>query len=86
MNKDIQELNKKSETYAKQIKEIQNEISNIIVGQDKVIQKLLISLISDGHVLIEGVPGLAKTLMIKTLSECLDCGFEIGRASCRERV
>ena len=75
MNKEIQELNKKAEKYSEKIKKVHSEISKIIVGQENIIEKLLIALISDGHILIEGVPGLAKTLMIKTLSECLDCSF-----------
>ncbi|MBW2989760.1 MoxR family ATPase [Candidatus Woesearchaeota archaeon] len=75
MNQEIKRLNEKAEGYARSIDKVKSEIGNVIVGQDKIIEKLLIALISDGHVLIEGVPGLAKTLMIKTLSECLDCGF-----------
>jgi len=75
MDKEIQELNKKAEKYSEKIKQVHAEISKIIVGQEDIVEKLLIALISDGHVLIEGVPGLAKTLMIKTLSECLNCGF-----------
>ncbi len=75
MNKEIQELNKKAEKYSEKIRKVHFEISKIIVGQESIIEKLLIALISEGHVLIEGVPGLAKTLMVKTLSECLDCGF-----------
>jgi len=75
MNKEIQELNKKAEKYSEKIRRVHSEISKIIVGQEDIIEKLLIALISNGHVLIEGVPGLAKTLMIRTLSECLDCGF-----------
>lgn len=75
MNKEIQELNKKAEKYSEKIKKVHTEISKIIVGQETIVEKLLIALISDGHVLIEGVPGLAKTLMIKTLSECLDSSF-----------
>jgi len=75
MNKEIQELNKKAEKYSEKIRNVHSEICKIIVGQEESIEKLLIALISDGHVLIEGVPGLAKTLMVKTLSECLNCGF-----------
>ena len=75
MDKEIQKLNERAEKYSEKIRKVYSEISKIIVGQEDIIEKLLIALISDGHVLIEGVPGLAKTLMIKTLSECLDCGF-----------
>ena len=57
------------------IKSIKNEIAKVIVGQDEVIDKLLISLFSRGHCLLVGVPGLAKTLLIKTLSEVLDLKF-----------
>ncbi|MCC7574784.1 MoxR family ATPase [Candidatus Woesearchaeota archaeon] len=75
MNKEIQELNEKAKKYSEKLQKVHSEISKVIVGQDKIIEKLLIALISNGHVLIEGVPGLAKTLMIKTLSECLDSDF-----------
>lgn len=57
------------------IKRIKAEIAKVIVGQDKIIDQLLISLISRGHCLLIGVPGLAKTLLIKTLSEVLDLKF-----------
>jgi len=75
LNKEIQELNEKAKKYSEKLQKVHSEISKVIVGQDKIIEKLLIALISNGHVLIEGVPGLAKTLMIKTLSECLDSDF-----------
>ena len=75
MNKEIKELNEKAEEHSENLKKVHSEISKVIVGQKKIIEKLIIALISNGHVLIEGVPGLAKTLMIKTLSECLECGF-----------
>ena len=75
MDKEIQKLNERAEKYSEKIRKVHSEISKIIVGQEDIVEKLLIALISDGHVLIEGVPGLAKTLMVKTLSECLDCGF-----------
>lgn len=75
MDKEIQELNQRAEKYSEKIRKVNSEISKIVVGQEKIIDKLLIALISNGHVLIEGVPGLAKTLIVKTLSECLNCGF-----------
>ncbi len=75
MNKEIKELNVKAEKYAKRLRSVHEEISKVIVGQDKTIEKILIALVSNGHVLIEGVPGLAKTLMIKTLSECMHSSF-----------
>jgi len=75
INQEIKQLNETSEQYAEHLDTVQSEIKKVIVGQEEIIEKLLIALISSGHVLIEGVPGLAKTLIIKTLSECLDCDF-----------
>jgi MoxR-like ATPase len=75
VNKEIKQLNEQAEIYAKQLNNLQEEINKIIVGQENVIEKLLIALIAKGHVLLEGVPGLAKTLVIRTLSKCLDCSF-----------
>ena len=55
--------------------EIKKEIAKVIIGQDKIIDDLLISLFSRGHCLLVGVPGLAKTLIIKTLADILDLKF-----------
>lgn len=57
------------------IKQLKDEIAKVIVGQSYMIDRLLIALLADGHVLLEGVPGLAKTLAIKTLSEAIDVQF-----------
>src|SRR5438309_11330392 len=54
---------------------IKQQLSRVIVGQDEVIEELLIALFSRGHCILEGVPGLAKTLMISTLSKCLSLAF-----------
>ncbi len=54
---------------------IKTQLSRVIVGQDAVIEELLIALFSRGHCILEGVPGLAKTLMISTLSKCLSLAF-----------
>jgi MoxR-like ATPase len=55
--------------------EIKQQLARVIVGQDHVIEELLIALFSRGHCILEGVPGLAKTLMISTLSKCLSLAF-----------
>src|SRR4051794_7273074 len=55
--------------------EIKKQLTRVIVGQDQVIEELLIALFSRGHCILEGVPGLAKTLMISTLSKCLSLAF-----------
>jgi MoxR-like ATPase len=75
MNKEIKELNKKAEKYSKVIEKAKEEISKTIVGQDEVVEKILLGLMANGHILIEGVPGLAKTMIIKTLSGALDSDF-----------
>ncbi len=74
-DKSIQELNTKAQEYSGEINKVLDEIKQVIVGQTGVLDRLMISLIADGHVLLEGVPGLAKTLMVKTLSDALDTEF-----------
>ncbi len=54
---------------------IQNELRKVIVGQDEPIEQILVALLAEGHALIEGVPGTAKTLTVKTLSRILNAGF-----------
>src|SRR5947207_8288362 len=55
--------------------DIKQQLARVIVGQDQVIEELLIALFSRGHCMLEGVPGLAKTLMISTLAKCLSLSF-----------
>ena len=64
------------EELQKAKKEIVQEMHKVIIGQDEIIEKILISLFAGGHCLLIGVPGLAKTLMIKTLSQILDLSFK----------
>src|SRR3977135_2419897 len=66
-----QSIDKLQKAYAS----IKSQLSRVIVGQDEVIEELLIALFSRGHCILEGVPGLAKTLMISTLSKCLSLAF-----------
>ena len=54
---------------------LKSEIGKVIVGQDHVVDEMIIALMAGGHCLLEGVPGLAKTLMVKTLSQALDLSF-----------
>ncbi|MBN1327407.1 MAG: MoxR family ATPase [Candidatus Cloacimonetes bacterium] len=63
------------ESLADARKKITNEIGKVIVGQDSVIEKFLIALFSNGHCLLEGVPGLAKTLLVSTMSRVLNLKF-----------
>ncbi len=72
---DIRELNARIEQQSSFITNLTVGMNQVIVGQKHLIDSLLISLLSDGHILLEGVPGLAKTLAIKTLSELIDARY-----------
>jgi len=61
---------------ATELQNVKKEISKIIVGQEKVVSNLLKAVLSDGHVLVEGVPGIAKTLLIRTLAKVTGCNFK----------
>jgi len=58
------------------IQAVKQEVSKVVVGQDKMIDGLLIALLCEGHVLIEGVPGLAKTTTVNALSKSLGLNFK----------
>jgi len=73
---DIQELNFRVATSSALLDNLRTEIAKVIVGQDAIINRLLIGLLANGHILLEGVPGLAKTLIISTLAQAFDCVFK----------
>ena len=72
---DIRELNQLIEQQSAFITNLTTGMNRVIVGQKHLIDSLLISLLSDGHILLEGVPGLAKTLAIKTLAQLVDADY-----------
>ncbi|MBO7100155.1 MAG: MoxR family ATPase [Bacteroidaceae bacterium] len=72
---DIRELNERIEKQSSFVTNLVTGMNQVIVGQKHLIESLLIGLLSDGHVLLEGVPGLAKTKAIKTLSQLVDAKF-----------
>ena len=72
---DIKELNERIKQESSFVELINREISKVIVGQKHLIESMLIGLLSDGHILLEGVPGLAKTLAINTLSGIINAKF-----------
>ncbi len=74
-NTDIKSLNDRVQQESAFVDLIKMEINRVIVGQDKMIERLLIALLGKGHILLEGVPGLAKTLAIKTLADAIDVSF-----------
>jgi len=76
MTTDVRDLNalvrEKSEPFAA----IREEMGKVIVGQEALVERLLIALLADGHILLEGLPGLAKTLAVNTLARAIDCDFK----------
>ncbi|OGF63297.1 MAG: ATPase [Candidatus Fischerbacteria bacterium RBG_13_37_8] len=76
MHKDIQAINEMIRKESAFIEKLLSEISKVIIGQKYMVERLLIALLSNGHVLLEGVPGLAKTLAVRTLSGAVRTKFQ----------
>jgi MoxR-like ATPase len=72
----IQQLNERIQREAVFVQKVIGETGSIIVGQERLINRLLIALLTNSHVLIEGVPGLAKTLTVRTLAATIDAQFQ----------
>ena len=72
---DIKELNERIEQQSAFVTNLMAGMDQVIVGQKHLVESLLIGLLSDGHILLEGVPGLAKTLAIKTLASLIDASY-----------
>ncbi|MBR0054812.1 MAG: MoxR family ATPase [Bacteroidales bacterium] len=72
---DIRELNEKIQRESSFVDIITMEMNNVIVGQKQMVEKMLIGLLANGHILLEGVPGLAKTLAIKSLANTIQAKF-----------
>ncbi len=75
MHTDIQQIQAVVERESSFVDKLQGQISNVIVGQRYLIDRLLIGILANGHILIEGVPGLAKTLSVKSLSDAIQVKF-----------
>ena len=71
----VRELNMQVKQEALFLQDLLTEINKVMVGQEALVERVLIGLLADGHILLEGVPGLAKTLLIKTVSEAIDAEF-----------
>jgi len=72
---DISTINQQVQKESMFLQDLKREISKVIVGQEALLEKMLVALLADGHVLIEGVPGLAKTLAVKTLAQAIKAQF-----------
>lgn len=72
---DIRELNARVQAEAVFLQQLVNEINTVMVGQKALVERVLVALLADGHILLEGVPGLAKTLLVKTTAEAIAAQF-----------
>ena len=72
----LTEINERIARSSGFIEDLKKGMNNFILGQEELINKILISMLSNGHILLEGVPGLAKTLMVRTLSGLIKTGFQ----------
>ena len=68
-------INEMVEREARFVQVLDTEIRKAIVGQDRLVERALVALLADGHILLEGVPGLAKTLLVKTIGQAIQAGF-----------
>jgi len=75
MSASIQAVNAAVQEGGAFVRPLMNELSRVIVGQTYLVERLIIGLLANGHVLLEGVPGLAKTLSVKSLAQCIDVKF-----------
>ncbi|MFH0803407.1 MAG: AAA family ATPase, partial [bacterium] len=76
MEIDIKAINEKVEKEGLFVRQIEQEVGKVIVGQSQVLDRMLVGLLANGHILIEGVPGLAKTLLVKTISDTIQAKFQ----------
>src|SRR5260370_9825773 len=76
MDESIRVIHEKVKQASVFVQALKQEIGKVIVGQDYLIERLLIGLLAHGHILLEGVPGLAKTLAVRTLSRTVETQFQ----------
>jgi len=76
MDPEIKALGAEIERESLFARRLLEEVGKVIVGQQAILERMLVGLLADGHILIEGVPGLAKTLAVKTLSDCIRARFQ----------
>ena len=75
MNQSVEQIRRNVETQSGFVERLRSEVARVIVGQSYMIDRLLLGILANGHVLIEGVPGLAKTTAVKALARSMDCQF-----------
>ena len=76
MSRTTHELNEEVQRSSQWVQPLFSEVGKVVVGQKLLVERLVMGLLTNGHVLLEGVPGLAKTLTVRTLASCLHTGFQ----------
>ena len=76
MSRTTHELNEEVQRNSQWVQPLFSEVGKVVVGQKLLVERLVMGLLTNGHVLLEGVPGLAKTLTVRTLASCLHTGFQ----------
>ncbi|MBU3664825.1 MAG: MoxR family ATPase [Chthoniobacterales bacterium] len=76
MSQTTHELNEQVQRSSQWVQPLFSEVGKVVVGQKLLVERLVMGLLTNGHVLLEGVPGLAKTLTVRTLASCLHTGFQ----------
>ena len=79
---DLKEATNRIAAQKELVAKIREEVGKVIVGQEKLVDRLVLAMITDGHILLEGVPGLAKTLSCNTLAKASHLGRRDGESSC----
>jgi MoxR-like ATPase len=72
----LKEINERISKTSEFVDELKKGMGRVIIGQDELVNKILVSMLANGHILLEGVPGLAKTLMVNTLSKLINTNFQ----------
>ena len=76
MNEELKKIEQEVNELTSKLTELKKEIHKVIVGQEEVLDQIIVSMLASGHILVEGMPGLAKTLMIKSISQALSLNFK----------
>src|SRR3989454_12132191 len=74
--KSTQEITREVQELGRWIPDLRQQVSYVVIGQKYLVDRLLLGPLANGHILLEGVPGLAKTLTVKTLAACINTGFQ----------
>ena len=74
--KSTQEITAEVQRLGQWIPTLREQIGHVVIGQKYLVDRLLLGLLANGHILLEGVPGLAKTLTVKTMAACIQTGFQ----------